>query len=127
MANDSIAALRGGCPAPFFNELMFPADGGRKSRIDLITECVSNRSIDVDGRICAPFATLSCCVPCPMTDWAYPDNFTTATTAANWVNVVGMVCCAFLLISWIVLPVDKTHRHYLSISLACAVVLMNVG
>ncbi|KAI1653608.1 hypothetical protein F4813DRAFT_249445 [Daldinia decipiens] len=110
MANNTIAALRGGCPAPFFNELMFPTDAGH-----------------VDGRLCAPFATLSCCVPCPMTDWAYPDNFNTATTAANWVNVVGMVCCAFLLISWIVLPVDKTHRHYLSISLACAVVLMNLG
>lgn len=62
-----------------------------------------------------------------MTDWAYPDNFNTAATAANWVNVVGMICCGFLLISWIVLPVEKTHRHYLSISLACAIVLMNVS
>ncbi|XDG07125.1 hypothetical protein ABKA04_006740 [Annulohypoxylon sp. FPYF3050] len=60
-------------------------------------------------------------------DWAYPDNFNTAATAANWVNVVGMICCGFLLISWIVLPVEKTHRHYLSISLACAIVLMNLG
>lgn len=62
-----------------------------------------------------------------MTDWAYPDNFNTATNAADWVNVVGMICCAFLLISWIVLPVEKTHRHYLSISLTCATVLMNLG
>ncbi|KAI1390134.1 uncharacterized protein F4822DRAFT_225210 [Hypoxylon trugodes] len=110
MANSTIDALRGGCPAPFFNELMFPTSGGH-----------------VEGRLCSPIGRLSCCIPCPMTDWTYPDNFTTATTAANWVNVVGMICCAFLLISWIVLPVEKTHRHYLSISLTCATVLMNLG
>ncbi|KAI1409739.1 hypothetical protein F5Y13DRAFT_193003 [Hypoxylon sp. FL1857] len=110
MANSTIDALRGGCPAPFFNELMFPTEGGH-----------------VEGRLCSPLGRLSCCIPCPMTDWAYPDDFDTATGAANWVNVVGMVCCAFLLISWIVLPVDKTHRHYLSISLTCATVLMNLG
>lgn len=110
MSNISISALRGGCPAPFFNELSFPTDGGH-----------------IEGRLCSPLGPLSCCVPCPMTDWAYPDNFTTATQAADWVNVVGMICCGFLLLSWIVLPVEKTHRHYLSISLTCAVVLMNLG
>ncbi|KAL7628707.1 hypothetical protein AAE478_000222 [Parahypoxylon ruwenzoriense] len=110
MANDTIETLRGGCPVPFFNELSFPTTGGH-----------------VEGRLCSPLGPLSCCVPCPMTDWAYPDNFSTATTAANWINVVGMICCGFLLISWIVLPVEKTHRHYLSISLTCAVVLMNLG
>lgn len=62
-----------------------------------------------------------------MTDWAYPDNFDDLSLVANWINVVGMACCLFLLISWICLPVDKTHRHYLSISLVCAVVLMNLG
>ncbi|KAI1447659.1 hypothetical protein F5Y02DRAFT_415657 [Annulohypoxylon stygium] len=107
MANET---LRGGCPVPFFNEDLFPTTGGH-----------------IEGRLCSPLGRINCCVPCPMTDWAYPDNFNTAATAANWVNVVGMICCGFLLISWIVLPVEKTHRHYLSISLACAIVLMNLG
>jgi hypothetical protein len=62
-----------------------------------------------------------------MTDWAYPDNFNQLTSVASWINVVGMICCLFLLASWICLPVEKTHRHYLSISLTCAVVLMNVS
>ncbi|OTB02093.1 hypothetical protein M426DRAFT_74790 [Hypoxylon sp. CI-4A] len=111
MSNVTVNGVsRGGCPAPFFNELVFPTDGGH-----------------VEGRVCSPLGQLSCCIPCPMTDWAYPDNFDTATNAANWVNVVGMICCGFLLISWIVLPVEKTHRHYLSISLTCATVLMNLG
>ncbi|KAI0013428.1 hypothetical protein F4779DRAFT_394474 [Xylariaceae sp. FL0662B] len=110
MANATLETLRGGCPAPFFNELAFPKDGGH-----------------IEGRFCAPLGPLSCCLPCPMTDWAYPDNFDESTGAANWINVIGMICCAFLLISWIALPVEKTHRHYLSISLTCAVVLMNLG
>ena len=62
-----------------------------------------------------------------MTEWVYPDYFATVSTAANWVSVFGTVCCAFLLLSWAFLPVDKTHRHYLSISLTAAVVLMNVS
>jgi len=32
-----------------------------------------------------------------------------------------------LLLSWLVLPVEKTHRHYLSICLTIAVMLMNVS
>ncbi|KAI1504460.1 hypothetical protein F5X99DRAFT_416688 [Biscogniauxia marginata] len=108
--SNSTEDLRGGCLAPLFNEEMFPAEGGH-----------------IDGRLCSPFGGLSCCLPCPMTDWAYPDSFDAATGAANWINVVGMICCAFLLISWIVLPVERTHRHYLSICLTCAIVLMNLG
>ncbi|KAK4097519.1 hypothetical protein N658DRAFT_433790 [Parathielavia hyrcaniae] len=62
-----------------------------------------------------------------MTDWAYPDSFQTMGTAANWVAVVSSVCCVFLLLSWAVLPVDKTYRHYLSISLTAAIMSMNLG
>ncbi|KAK4251247.1 hypothetical protein C7999DRAFT_37856 [Corynascus novoguineensis] len=59
--------------------------------------------------------------------WAYPDSFGDMTTAANWVAVVSTVCCVFLLLSWAVLPVEKTYRHYLSISLTVGVVCMNLG
>lgn len=46
--------------------------------------------------------------------------------AANWVAVVSTVCCVFLLVSWAVLPVEKTYRHYLSICLTIGVLFMNV-
>lgn len=61
-----------------------------------------------------------------MTEWAYPDSFETMSLVANWTSVVSTVACLFLLVSWAVLPVDKTFRHYLSISLTTAVVFMNV-
>lgn len=62
-----------------------------------------------------------------MSDWAYPDNFNTLITAADWVAVASTVCCVFLLLSWLLLPIEKTHRHYLSICLTFAVVFLNLG
>lgn len=69
----------------------------------------------------------ACCLPCPMADWVYPDYFKTFTDIVNWICVVGTICCVFLLLSWAFLPVEKTNRHYLSISLTTAVLLMNVS
>ncbi|EAQ93629.1 hypothetical protein CHGG_01864 [Chaetomium globosum CBS 148.51] len=59
--------------------------------------------------------------------WAYPDSFQTMTEGANWVAVASTVCCVFLLLSWAVLPVEKTYRHYLSICLTAGVMFMNLG
>jgi len=99
-----------GCFHPFLNVKAF-TDGGH-----------------VDGRLCANFPTNEvCCLPCPVSKWIYPDSFETMTTTANWVAVVGTVSCLFLLISWAVLPVDKTFRHYLSISLTTGVLFMSLG
>ena len=62
-----------------------------------------------------------------MTDWVYPDSFQTLGFVAGWLGVVGTICCVFLLLSWVALPVEKTHRHYLSICLTIAVIFMNVS
>ncbi|EAA35170.3 hypothetical protein GE21DRAFT_1311 [Neurospora crassa] len=98
------------CPAPFLSEALFN-DGGF-----------------VDGRLCQEVGQgLRCCLPCPMTDWAYPDEFNTLGEVAQWVAVAGTACCVFLLLSWIILPVEKTHRHYLSLCLTTAVLFMNLG
>jgi hypothetical protein len=76
--------------------------------------------------MCQAFGTVHCCLPCPQTDWTYPDNFNTIADAASWINVAGIVCTAFLLLSWAALPIEKTHRHYLSICLAIGVTFMQV-
>ncbi len=61
-----------------------------------------------------------------MTDWVYPDSFKTLELAADWVAVISTICCVALLLSWGILPVEKTHRHYLSICLTIGVLLMGV-
>lgn len=98
------------CPSPFIDSSLFPDQGGF-----------------IDGRLCQSVATLECCLPCSLTEWVYPDYFTTLTDVANWVSLVSVICCLFLLVSWASLPVEKTNRHYLSICLTIGVFLMNLG
>lgn len=83
---------------------------------------------DIPGRLCQELKPgLSCCLPCPITDWVYADYFQTSSDVASWVSVVGAICCVFLLLSYAVLPVEKTGRHYLSISIVSAVIFMHVS
>lgn len=78
--------------------------------------------------MCQPLTDdLTCCLPCPITDWVYPDSFSTLSDVASWISVVGTVACLFLLVSYAFLPVEKTNRHYLSISIVSAVAIMNVS
>ncbi|KAL2209937.1 G-protein coupled receptor [Sarocladium strictum] len=99
------------CPAPLFDRDLFSENGGF-----------------VDGRFCQRLsAEIFCCLPCPITDWVYPNYFDTLTQVANGVATGSAVCCLFLLMSWLCLPVDKTNRHYLSICLTIGVFIMNLG
>ncbi|KAH9873659.1 hypothetical protein IAQ61_004284 [Plenodomus lingam] len=106
----NITLLRGFCPPPFFDVSKFSLEGF------------------VDGRFCAPVAAnLVCCLPCPMTDFIYPPRFNTYYRVAEALNVVGLICLVFLLITFIVLPAEKTRRHYLSYCLIIAAILMALG
>lgn len=103
-------ALRGFCIAPFFDATSFGTEGF------------------IDGRLCQQLgANITCCLPCPITDWVYPDAFNTLSEVADWASVVGALCCVSLLLSYAFLPVESTNRHYLSISIVIAVILMNLG
>ena len=69
----------------------------------------------------------SCCLPCPATAWAYPDSFAAYNTAAEWLNVVGLALLSFMLLSYMVLPTQKTRSHYLSVCLIIAVIMICLG
>lgn len=98
-----------------------------RARVLYHVHTYADNDADIDGRLCMNEGEISCCLPCPMTAWAYPDNFDTMGKAADWVAVASTICCVFLLLSWLLLPIDKTHRHYLSICLTLAVTFMNLG
>ncbi|TVY59390.1 hypothetical protein LCER1_G000272 [Lachnellula cervina] len=108
--NTTKATGQGLCPTPFLQETLFPSVGGF-----------------VDGRFCSSLLGPSCCLPCPQAEWLYPDNFATIAKSADWINVVGMVCSMFLIVSFAILPIHRTHRHYLSVCLAIATVVMQLG
>src|SRR5687767_8841594 len=105
------------CPAPLFDQNLFSENGGCKYSmpISLYSSQIANNVLVTDGRFCQRMTDqIACCLPCPITDWVYPDNFNTLTQVANGVSTASAVCCVFLLLSWLCLPVDKTNRHYLS-------------
>jgi len=110
MANTTL--LRGQCPPPFYDVSKFGFDGF------------------LAGRFCAPVtpgSDIICCLPCPLTDFLYPESFNTAYRAAEALNVAGLICLVILLITYLVLPAEKTRRHYLSYCLIIAAILMALG
>jgi hypothetical protein len=54
-------------------------------------------------------------------------GFQKRTEIANWVNLAALVVTFFLLVSFIVLPVKWTHRHYLSVCLTIGVMFIEVS
>ncbi|KAG0638649.1 hypothetical protein HOY80DRAFT_1077532 [Tuber brumale] len=100
------------CPSPFVPESDYPKSGG-----------------DTNARICLPMLSGgdACCLPCPKQQWVYPDNFQHLVRYSTNVNIVGVGCCVFMLLSFAILPVECTHRHYLSVCLVLAIMLMQVS
>jgi uncharacterized BrkB/YihY/UPF0761 family membrane protein len=45
---------------------------------------------------------------------------------ANYLAIPSLVACVFLLLSFAVLPKEKSHRHYMSVGLLISVVLLEV-
>jgi hypothetical protein len=77
MANTTLASpLRGSCLAPFYDASKFDLGGCRYSEAPLKEYMLI--IVVVDGRFCAPAfqieAGLYCCLPCPMTDYLYPQG-----------------------------------------------------
>jgi len=56
----------------------------------------------------------------------YADGFEQRTEVASWVTVAAFVATLFVLVSYAVLPVKWTSRHYLSVCLAIGVLCMEV-
>ena len=102
-------------------------DKNHPAKMSCLEKGLINCAAVIDGRFCSTALGPSCCLPCPATDWLYPDNFRTMTTAANWVNVGSIIFAVFMLVSWAVLPPSKSGRHYLSICLTIAIIFMSVS
>lgn len=99
------------CPPPFLNAVDFPPTGG-----------------DTRARFCETVAFLpgspTCCLPCPAENWFYSDRIRTLFTVSEGVCIAGLICAAYLLLSYAILPPQYTGRHYLSVSLVIGVFVM---
>lgn len=48
------------------------------------------------------------------------------TNIASWISVAVLCLCAFLLLSYAVLPVKLSHRHYLNVAFTIGICFMQV-
>ncbi|KAJ5105069.1 hypothetical protein NUU61_002416 [Penicillium alfredii] len=105
-------AFNGHCPVPFLQETLFPPSGGF-----------------IGGRYCETIAgsNISCCLPCPLADWRYDNRLIQKTDVASWISVAILPLCIFLLVSYAVLPVKWTHRHYLSVCFTLGICCMEIA
>ena len=148
MANHSIG--QGECPLPFLQLSNFPYTGGCMilfSVFFLHVTCLTLITVEA-GRLCTPIplpqGLVECCLPCPLTEWVYPASTSSYTPVtrevltartefpylshvANWLNVGSIICVVLLLLSFLVLPVEKTRRHYLTVCMIIGVGLMSVS
>ncbi|KAK8247924.1 hypothetical protein HDK77DRAFT_508168 [Phyllosticta capitalensis] len=101
------------CPTPFVPDTDYPSSKGYTA-----------------GRFCGLNPTgagTKCCLPCPIQDWVYSDDFLSHLQTANWLGVASFSLICFLLISYLVLPPNKSGRHYLTIGSAIAVMFQTLG
>ncbi|KAL3459311.1 hypothetical protein BJX64DRAFT_301416 [Aspergillus heterothallicus] len=85
------------CPYPFIPELSFPARDGFTSQ-----------------QVCMDVENVSCCLPCPVSDWRYTTGFN--IDLVRWFGLATLILFLFLAITYTVLPVPATRRHYLTIA-----------
>ncbi|KAL3489687.1 hypothetical protein BJX62DRAFT_252478 [Aspergillus germanicus] len=90
------------CPYPFISELSVPArDGFTSQRV-----CMH---VPMGGE------NVSCCLPCPVADWRiYSTGFN--VDLVRWFGLATLILFLFLAITYMVLPVIETRRHYLTIA-----------
>ncbi|KAL3462499.1 hypothetical protein BJX64DRAFT_299560 [Aspergillus heterothallicus] len=96
------------CPPPFIAEASIMDGGGY-----------------IGGRWCKEIATISCCFPCPITDWRYSRGFT--LEMIPWIGVFSLVLLVIALLSFAFLPTTTTSRHYLTTSPVIGFTIMSVS
>ena len=139
------ASLLEECPPPFLDAAKFGSGGCTFARYNSL-DCLCSPYPVVGGRFCAPMPqapSLLCCLPCPSTDFLYPDSkracrasdvchltypaFKKWYRVAEGLNLAGLVALLFLFITYLFLPPAKTRRHYLSFCLIVGAMVLNVS
>ncbi|KAF2281494.1 uncharacterized protein EI97DRAFT_367046, partial [Westerdykella ornata] len=69
----------------------------------------------------------TCCFPCPIQDWLYPPEWKQQLRVPNYLSILSVALCCFLLLSFAVLPPGQTHRHYLSVGLLFPVLFISLS
>ncbi|KAF2657961.1 hypothetical protein K491DRAFT_565293, partial [Lophiostoma macrostomum CBS 122681] len=101
------------CTPPLLDEALFSKTGGYQP-----------------GRYCGLGSFedgTTCCFPCPIQDYLYPPEWKQQLRVPNYLSILSVILCCFLLLSFAVLPASHTHRHYLSVGLLFPVLFISLS
>jgi hypothetical protein len=113
------------CPYPFLDPTPFSVSLGCECPLFTAAPLTSE---DVPGRFCGSVEGSTCCLPCPLQGWVFDDAFMGRLRGIQrYVSPLSLAACLFLLLSWTVLPAEKSHRHYLSVGLIVFVLFVAVS
>ncbi|KAH7380669.1 hypothetical protein BKA66DRAFT_609761 [Pyrenochaeta sp. MPI-SDFR-AT-0127] len=102
------------CPAPLLDEALFPKRGASGRHCTLGAFSVGERGA-------------SCCLPCPIQDWVYTPDWQSRLRIPNYLSILSVLLCSFLLLSFLILPSAQSHRHYLSVGMLVSVILISLS
>ncbi|KAF2019714.1 hypothetical protein BU24DRAFT_489619 [Aaosphaeria arxii CBS 175.79] len=101
------------CPEPLLDQSLFGVKRGYQA-----------------GRYCGLGALSdgnTCCLPCPIQDWVYHSEWKQQLRISNYLSILSVALCVFLLLSFAVLPASATRRHYLSVGLLFPVLSISLS
>ncbi|KAL2850205.1 hypothetical protein BJY01DRAFT_245671 [Aspergillus pseudoustus] len=103
------------CSLTLLDESMFPEKGGF-----------------IAGRWCAKLAdstNTSCCLPCPAGDWRYERvaRIIDDRDAVGWTGIITLTVTVLMLLTFAVLPVQTTARHYFTTTALVGFSLMSLA
>ena len=71
-------SLHGACTPPFLQSSNFQSTKGCRSLYLEFKQLCADTYLDIPGRFCAQVpsfnGTIECCLPCPLTEWVYPER-----------------------------------------------------
>lgn len=74
-----------------------------------------------------PHTNISCCLPCPATDWTYSLSFATTTRVGNVLALCSLIFAAFLMLTSVALPVETTRMDFTSTGLVASQMLLSLA
>lgn len=124
------------CPYPFLDASLYPKTGGGAYKLLPDPKTTASRpqlinvrlTTEIETRFCAaPNPALLCCLPCPLSEWVFSDTFEHQVPIANYISIGAFVLNCLLLLTFGLLPEEKSHRHYLSMGLTLSLLLLSIA
>lgn len=74
-----------------------------------------------------PNASLSCCLPCPVTHWMYSDGFPLKIRVASGLAILSLLGSTFAFCTTAYLPASQTNQDYMGVRLFACLIMISLA